>query len=432
MLKRLVLGLIILIQLFLTGCSESVPVVKGGETFREKGVTFINKGSYFDVTIDYTLGLSSYELGAAYAKGILKMVPNYEFLIDSYINRNRNRNEYKNFIYRSEDIRLQLNETNKDEIEGMASEISEGHKNVQNDGLLSKDELYVLNLFTDISLGVQCSFTSVFGKRSTTKSTISGRNLDWYGGDLNELAQIQAVIRYKYKNKRICTIGFLGYMGVLTGINDSKVMGAVLVSPIGTAFDSKGKRSYAMDLRTALEKSNSIEEVAQFMKDPMKNFAGNHIIALSDPEKSIILENNFSGVGANGERVTREVRTSDSRLNKGIDWDIDNAIGSVNSFLLYGNYDNHTPNKHNTRRWSSMREQLLKAGPSVTPEEMKNIISYTHGSPGTFTESGDLYNRQTIQMILYQPENLSLEVFFRPKGSRKNPKKPVFEKIEIF
>ena len=69
----------------------------------------------------------------------------------------------------------------------------------------------------------------------------------------------------------------------------------------------------------------------------------------------------------------------------------------------------------------------------MTPEELKEVITYKkHAKPGTFSESGDLYNRMTIQTILMQPDNLSMEVFFQPRNTKEDPENPIFEKITLF
>ncbi len=432
MYKRFLAICLIMLQLFLYGCGNEIIIVQGKASYHEKGVTISNEGDYFKVTLDYTSGLTHREMGEAYARGILQVVPDYEEIVDSYISEINNKMEYRYGMYNKDGLKTQLNKDYSDEIEGMAEVLSKTGESLRNDNKISKEELYLFNLIPDIGQGTQCSFVSVYGERSATHSTISGRNLDWYGGEKNQIPRIQAVVTFVYPSRKVCSIGYLGYMGVLTGFNDSKAYAAILLSPTGEPYDSQGKRSFPMDMRTALETCGTIDEIADYMKDSKKYYANNHIIALSDPETSIVLENNFSGFGADGKRVQRAVRTADSKLNRGITWGISDAVGSVNSFILYGNYDNHTDTKPNTKRWANMKKQLLAAGPTATLDDVKNVIAYNNGSTGTFTESGDLYNRETLQMILFEPESLSLEVFFRPKTSQRNPDAPVFEKIKVF
>lgn len=433
MCKKFIAVFLIVMQVFLFGCTKEITVVPGKNSYHEKGVTITNKGSYFNVVLDYTSGVTPLEMGASYARGIIKMVPNYESLLDSYLSEINNDIEYRYNMNNELGLRTQIDKEYTDEINGMASVLSKNYGNARNDNKISKDELYLFNLLADIGEGTQCCFVSVFGSRSSTGSTISGRNLDWFGGQKNQISQFQAVITYIYPhNKKICSIGYLGFMGILTGFNDSKDFGAVLESPTGDPYNSQGKRSYPLDLRTALKDYNSMDQIANYMKDSKKYYANNHLIALSDPSRGEVLENNISGFGTNNMRARRAVRTSDSRLNDGVTWGISDAVGAVNSFLLYGNYDNHTHVNYNVRRWANMKKQLLAGGASVTPEELKSVIAYDNGSPGTSTESGDLYNRETTQMVLFQPKTLSLDVYFRPKNSERNPDNPIFERVPVF
>ncbi|MCX7748499.1 MAG: C45 family autoproteolytic acyltransferase/hydrolase [Clostridia bacterium] len=432
MLKRVIS--ILFIMLFLAaqfGCSTTKEV-STQSSFNEKGVAIIDKGNYYAVTLDFNSGMNHRQIGEAFARGICQMVPNYEELVDSYIAENLNENQYSGIFSRVKDIKPQINQDYRDEIEGMASVFSGGDKNIENDKKLSKDELYLFNLFADCARDTQCSFVSVFGSRSSTHSTLTARNLDWYGGSANQLPKIQAVITLKYPDKKLCLIGYMGFMGILTGFNDSGVFAAIMDSQSGAPYSSGGKHSYPLDLRNALEKYKTLNDAAEFMKGNANNFTVNHLIAFSDKKESKVLENNFSGKGANGEKVQCALRSYDSRLNKGVEWGISDAMASVNSFILYGNTDNHTVLELNTKRWENIKEQLLAKGTSVTPESLKEVISYDGGSPGTFSDSGDVYNRMTLQMVLFQPENFSLEVFFRPKDNRKNPDHPVFEKIAVF
>jgi len=434
MIKRFLAACLIVILLLQVGCTSKIPVVTVlNSSYKVDGVSITDKGNYYNVVLDFTSGLSHRQIGEAFAKGILQLVPDYEALLDSYIAENLVKSEYKYAFYRMEDIKSQVNSEYAEEIEGMASVFSGGDNDLRSDNKISKNEFYLFNLFTDAIRGTQCSYVSVFGSRSETKKTITGRNLDWYGGSMNQLPRIQAVITFVYPDKKICSIGYMGYMGILTGFNDKKVFAGILDAGTNAAYSSEGRRSYVLDLRYALENMNTMNDAAEFMRDPKKLYAYNHIIGFSDPDTSIILENNFSGNGADENRVKRAIRKTDSKLNGDIAWGISDSIAAVNSFVLYGNNDNHTPNKYNTKRWENLQTQLQTSGSTVTADKIKQTISYIHGrSPGVFSESGDVYNKMTIQMVVFQPYNLSLEVFFRPKNNRVNPKSPVFEKIQVF
>jgi hypothetical protein len=432
--KKRVLGVLILIVLLIqTACSSGIVVPTGKSGFAGEGVTITDKGNYYDVVLGFNSGLSHRKIGETFAKGILEVVPDYKSLLDSILNEEiTDKDYYEDMIDRAHDIKRQMKKEYVDEIEGMASVWAETDKNIAADGKLSKDEILLFNLLPDVYRPSQCCAVSVFGKRSATGKNIIGRNMDWYSGSKKQLPRIQSVITLKYENKRVCLIGYLGYMGAITGFNDSKIFAAIMDSPTGQPYSSQGKRSYPMDLRDTLETKSSINEVSEYMADPDRHYAFNHLIVLGDPNETKIFENNFSGQGTNGQRVKRALRSSDSRLNDGIKWGISNAIGSVNSFMLWGNSDNYTSNDYNTKRWKNMREQLLAKGDTVTVDELKEVMSYDNGSPGTFQNSGDLYNKLTQCSVIFQPDTLTLEIAFSLRDKPGYLKDPKYVKIEVF
>ncbi|HEX2939023.1 MAG TPA: C45 family peptidase [Ruminiclostridium sp.] len=432
--KKLLALCLIFILILQVGCTSKISLPASTvKSCSDDGVSITDKGNYYDVVIDFTKGMTHEQMGAAYAKCIKKMLPDYESILESYIDENLIKTEYKYALNRVDDITEQVNTEFKDEIDGLASGMSGGNNDVYGDKKISKHEMYLFNLFTDAVRGSQCSYISVFGSRSATGKTITGRNLDWYGGSQNQLPRIQAVITYIYPHKKVCSIGFLGYMGMLTGFDSDKVFAGILDSGTGAAYTSEGRRSYPLDLRYAMETKDSMNDVAEYMRDPKKLYAFNHIIGFSDPDSSVILENNFSGNGSSGQRVRRAIRTSDSKLNDNIKWGISDAVAAINCFMLYGNNDNYTQNKYNTKRWKSILNQFEKDGPTISVDEIKSMESFhTGSSPKLFSENGDIYNKMTIHSVIFQPDSMSLQIFFRPKDNRVNPSKPTYIDIPVF
>lgn len=430
--RRLIAGIMLCLVILQTGCSNDIEVVKGKANYISNGVSIEDKGNYFAVTLDFTKNLSHRQIGEEFAKGILEMVPDYEALVDSYIAENLSRGEYKEAFWRVEDIKPQLDKNYRDEIEGMASVFSGGDNTQRADKKLSRDEFYLFNVFLDVIRNTQCSFVSVYGERSVTHKTLTGRNLDWYAGNQNQLPRIQAVITIKNPKGNICSIGYMGFLGIITGFNDSKVFTAVQESQTGGVYSSIGKRSYPLDLRYALENSTKMDSIIDFMMDTKKNYAANHLIVFSDPNESKVLENNISGSGTTEERVKRAVRTSDSKLNKKVSWGIKDAIACVNSFILYGNYDNHSTNGYNTRRWKYIKDELNKIKNPLTMEDIKRIMTYCNGSPSAFNDTKYAFTKSTLYIVLFEPDTLSMELYFYPRNTLKSPDKPTFEKLRVF
>lgn len=414
--------LVFVLSALLSSCTSKTEEEKSKDS-----VTITDKGSHYEVTLDFQSKISHKKVGEEYASKILQKVPNYEALMDSYLKELVGSDDNLNvFLNRVNDIKPQINQDYKDEIEGMASKFSGSNKDVLGDGKISLDELYLINLIPDVVRGTQCSALGVYGQRSETKHDMTARLLDWIPGSQNQFLKVQAVTTFKNGSKSICTIGILGYIGVASGFNDNKVFSAILDSNTGGQYSSKSKDSYPLDIRYALENYDTLDKVADYLKSPERNYAFGHVIFLSDPDTSKVLENNVS-LAANS---MRSIRTGDSELTSGIEWGISNSVASVNSFILKGNYSVLSNIKANTARWDSLKKQLLLMGDTVSLSELKEVATYHDSTSHGYQDEGNIYNTGTIQIIIFEPYNLDLQVFFRPKyGSLPNA--PEFEKIEV-
>lgn len=406
----------------LVGCSNSEEAFFSGES-----ISIINKGTHFEIVLDFTTGKSNYDMGEEYGALILEAIPEYELILDLYIaEMTESDQEYNYLLDRVIDIKSQVNKDYIDEIEGIASNFLGLGQNIRGDGKLSAEELFLINLFPDVARSAQCSAFSVFGERSETKETITARILDWDSGKDNQLARIQAVVTYKNSAKSFCTIGYVGYMGCISGFNDDRVFGAILDAGTGMVYSSLNKYSYPMDLRYALEHYQTMDDIAEFLKSHEREYAYSHLIFLSDPSESKVLENN---IGGNTNNI-RDIRTEKSKLNDNIVWDISDSIGCVNSFMLRGNFDNHSRFLFNTARYESIKKELKSKGEEVSIDEVKSIASYYSGKRPREQMNGDLYNRGTQQIIIFEPSKLNLEVFFRPIN-KELPAVPIYEKITV-
>lgn len=390
-------------------------------------VTITDEGTHYNVRLDFDSGLTHQQMGAEYAKRISTILPEYEALVDSYLAEITGSDQvYQFMLIRMADIKPQVNQDYLDEIEGMAGQFSGGPNNVRGDQKISRDEFYFFNLVPDVIRQTQCSAVAVFGSGSATKQTMVARNLDWYGGSANQISKLQALITIHQKGKTIYSIGYLGFQGIITGFSQYRIFAGILDSSSGAPYVSKNMNSYPMDLRYALENETTLKDVAGYMKDSSRNYTFNHLVFLADPKTGQVLENNFSGCAT----AKRSLRSSTSKLNPGITWGIKNAVGAVNSFLLTGNYDNHTGYPFNINRWASLRNGLINNGPKITWDELKAIISFDNGNgPGEQVE-GDLYNSLTQQTVLFMPETGRLEIFFHPRNAGL-PEDPVFEGIAV-
>ncbi len=422
--KKKLLYLLSVIVL-VTGLNLGAVTINAAETTQR--VTVTAKGSHYEVVLNFKGEKSHEKIGKEYGSQILKAVPQYEALVDSYLAEiTSNDVVYNLMLQRVKDILPQVDKDYVDEIKGIASNFTGKEDNVRGDGKLSTSEMFLMNLCPDAVRPSQCCGAGVYGDKSENNNNIGMRILDWHAGSKNQLVGIQSVVTFKNSKKSICTIGYLGYMGCISAFNDNKVFGAILDSSTGDEYSSESKRSYPFDLRHALENYTTINGVAAYLKSPVRNYTYGHLIFLSDDKVTKVLENNISGK----ENSLRDVRTEKSELNEGITWDISDSVGCVNSFMLKGNFDNHSNNPFNTNRFYSMKKVLKEQGEKFTFDNMKVVASYYQGEEPGPQKEGDLYNTSTQQIMVFEPANNRYEVFFRPLSGNL-PKVPVFEKIPV-
>jgi len=371
---------------------------------------------YYEITLDYSSGTTTREaMGRSFGEQTVDLVRDFERIFDWYIYLASTMVPYQTMIDRAKEIINHLPEGYKDEIDGLAS-VCTGTEDKLLDGKLSLNEVYLLQTLPDVWMSASCSSIAVFGTTSATGNTIIGRNLEWFGGiPHNYLSSLQAVVTVKNTSGRdVCLIGYLGFLGCITGFNDQGLFGAIQVSSGNTSlYDATGRGSYNMNLRRVLDNCDDITAAKAYLMADTTEYAAGHLFVFADPTEARVFE-------YEPDTPQRDMRAYNSTLKSGVTWiDHDYTIGAVNSFVLPDFYDNHTGN--NVSRWNTMRDQLqLKRDDSDTPDkvtvaEIKQVITYFQGrKPGAV--DGDLYRNYIQQTIIFQPAvgQKNAEVHFHP------------------
>jgi len=396
----------------------------------EDQVTITDQGDYYQVIIDLTGGHTLADIAVEYINDVRAINPAFESLGDSYIADFIGAEladilpaqlVYGELISRCQDFLSQLPEEYRQALETSAEQLSGGTDNVMGDGKLSFDEAMMLNLITDVARPTACSAVAVWGSRSATGNTLATRNCEWEPGNSNQLAQLHAVTTIRDGERSLCMVGWLGFFAAVTVMNDDGIFAAILDSETGAAYSSSGKRSYVFDLLIALRDYSTIEEVAAFLTDDTKQYAFNHNIFFADATRAMVLENNFSGFGTGMRRALRE---SSSVLRDGVSWGFDNAICTVNSFLLDGNSDNHNV-PYNTIRWERFKEMMGAAGDTVGADALKAMAG--DGGAGDNT---CIYQSSEIHSVIVDPAAMTWEIFFRP-ASGEMPATPNYQSVPV-
>lgn len=411
-------------------------------------VSVTKTGSLYRVVLDYSGGLSPYDLGAEYGLVLEKEAPSVRGEIDAFLYDliDANVDMYLEdmelpipaafqsmavgivadvFYQRGYDVEPQIPAAYLDELEGLASTLCDTTADSLGDGKLSRNELFFYHLMGDTARTVQCSALGVNGAASATGEVMAARNFDLEAG----IEGYGSVTRIIKEGRSVYLIGWLGCLGAFTGFNDTGVFGSIVdTTGSGEPYSSEGIYSYVYDLRYALENGTTVEESAGYMDEHPYGF--NHLIFLADTEKTGVLENNISGTGSD---MHRDVRYADSVLMPGIEWDYEDTVIAVSAFMLEGNHDNFSEAIIATSRfesYSSLLDEMLADG-SLDWDEVKEIQSYD-GNDGVPSEMefGDIYNVGTRFIAVFKPASLELELFFAP--THIPPDDPgAFEKVTI-
>jgi predicted choloylglycine hydrolase len=155
---------------------------------------------------------------------------------------------------------------------------------------LDRDLAIVGNTFADISKAGGCSVLLVGKERSATGEILFGRNLDYLtGGFLNEYSLVQ-VVRPNGKHA-FAAVGFPGFIGVTSGINDAGLALATLevnqAKDKSARFDAKGV-PYLLGYRRILEECTTIEEAVKLLESIKRTTMNN--LAVCDKSGCAIIE----------------------------------------------------------------------------------------------------------------------------------------------
>lgn len=374
-------------------------------------VTITPKTMYYEVQIDYSTG-DRYDIGKEYGTKVLSSVPNYEEELESVLvetvfglNQQDPNITYQTLINRALDISINVQPQYLEEIEGFASTLSGGTTNILGDGKMSRDEFLMLNFLPDIATVTSCSAVAVYGDRSVTGQTIVGRNTDWYPGSRGQMGYANAVVYVKTGSKQVISLGYLGMIGDLVAINSDGVFVANLYSDTDAPYSAVGKRSVLLDIREAIETSDTVDKVGAFLGDSSRVYAYHNNMYIADKNVAKVLENDY-------ER-NRAMRVEDSELNPGIEWGISEAIACVNGFVLKGNYSVTFHKPGNEERWDNFVRLVIEQGDEVNSDGIKTIMTY-HKEGGGGEDDGDIYWKNTIQSLTYSFSDNKLELWLHP------------------
>ena len=390
----------------------------------EDGLCTINvMPDYLDVTLDYENG-DRRSVGAAYAGTILEACPDYVSVMEPYVHENL-RNMYNGaFDPEAVEDRIytlydSMREEYKEEIDGLATELSDGRHGIVADGQFSYEEVLAFQMVPDALRPTACSALSLWGDRTSTGDRITLRNLEWNLGSDYQMGFANAVIHMKNGDRSITAIGIAGMLDIVSGINDDGVFAAILdVGSINEApFIYEGKKCYTMELRYALEEFTTARELGEFMVGESGDFTWCHNLIISDEDDSFCAEDCVSQVSEAGEGFS-VLRDADTPIMEGLTWDSTDSLCVVNSFTTAGNQDGFTGYPSNCIRFAKYNEWVNTID-VFTVKDVKDLI--TQETVDQF-DVVNVHSNTTSQLIIIDYSTGRIQVAFTGEdGVQENP-----------
>lgn len=386
------------------------------------------RDSYYDVTLDYEKG-SYYDVGAAYAEAILLARDDYTEFLEGYIFENIKAafndldDDYTGIENRTEKFRSALSKDYADELQGFADGISGDSHGIREDGIISAEEAALLQFIPDVLRGTACSAISADGNVTTTGKRLTCRLLEWQLGSDNQICSAHAVVHMKNGEKSFVSVSALGFLTILTAVNDDGVMLGEL--DVGSSnmveYSCEDKTSYTYDIRFALENFSTAREAAEYLTANAHRYPYCVNVLATDRDDAVVAE-----LAVNPEDGSPLIRDSSTPLFNGIRWDSPDYICTVNSFAAEGNSDKLSFHPNNIIRWNRYNE-LFCGEKQLSPERMRQLMTSERTDNNLVRiRSSELmhmviadYSTCSLQAILTDTEGVTDEQKFIDLGSWK-------------
>ncbi len=386
---------------------------------------------YFDVTLDYENG-SRYDVGAAYGRTIPQAMPEYESIMEPYLYGNIRSMYGGSFSSEAVEDRVMelygsMREEYREEIDGLATTLSQGRHGYVEDGLFSYEEVVTMQMIPDALRPTACSALTLWGERTGTGEMMALRNLEWGLGSDYQMGMLNSVTHMRNGDRSITAIAIMGLLDIISAVNDDGVFAAILDvgTPTEERFIYEGRKCYTMELRYALEEFTTAREVGEFMVGESAEFTWCHNLTITDGNEAFCAEDCVAQVAEAGLGFSN-LRDADTPILEGLSWDNTDSLCIVNSFTTAGNQDSFTNVPNNIVRFAKYNEWVSE-NDVFSVADLKTMITQE------IVEQYDVENVHsmgTSQLIIVDYATGNIQVAFT--GGEGPVDNPVFVDIGYY
>lgn len=352
------------------------------------------KDSYYDVTLDYEKGTPA-QVGAAYGKTLLLALPDYADIVEPYIYENIRaafthlNGDYSGIEKRTDAFYSSLPEDYRQELDGFADAVSGTSEGFIEDGIISRDEAVLMQFIPDALRGTACSAISANGSATATGERITARILEWELGSDNQICQAHTLVHMKNGSKSFTSLTYLGFLTILTAVNDDGVMLGEL--DVGSEsmiqYTCENKTSYTYGMRYALENFTTARDAAEYLTKnacrypycvnviatDKKDALVAELLALNEEQLSSFMDE-LDDKEKTDLKFASAIRDSSSQLHKCYPWSDPNYICAVNAFVTNDNVTSAIQTENNLIRWKRY-DKLFCGQTGLTLGHFKELMT---------------------------------------------------------
>ncbi|MBR1797621.1 MAG: hypothetical protein IJ757_06405 [Clostridiales bacterium] len=399
-----------------------------GEYSDDEGICEIKiYENYFDVTLDETCA-SAYDAGYAYGKAIVSIYPELSGRLEPYIFENIRMafadlgDDYTPVEDRMHGLFNSLDEHYQQEVLGLCDAVCGDYHGIYPDGILSVEEMMLIQMVPDCLRPTACSGLSLWGSKTETGDMITIRCLEWLLGSDNSMTSIHTLLHIRNGERTITNIGFLGLFDTISGINDDGVFMAMLDADSDHFMDCENRTCYSFAIRHALEQFDNAHDAAQYMVDNAPSFTFCHNVMVTDGNEAYCAEDAVAQLIEDGTGHPC-LRDSSTHLMDGISWDSPDSLCIVNAFLSEGNYDLMSGNAVNAVRFSKYNEWVEDGG-IFDLASVKNMMTQEVVDTVLYNTSivENVHRDNLTQMIIVDYHTGNVQIAFTgPEGVTDHP-----------
>jgi len=306
-----------------------------------------------------------------------------------------------------------LEQSHKDEIQGVEASWELVTENNLGDGKLSADEYRLINFLPDLGFMPNGSGFAAMSKASADNKPILGRNLDWQVDP--SFQNLQSITTYKSDERTTVSIGFAGLISVISGYNSDGLFLAGLnaepYSPYYQPRNSSHKKytSAGFDFKTLLTSKKNSKQALKYLS--VKRYRHDINIMVADKKTVNVLESAKDG--------NNQVRSWSSPVHANNAWGKRHQIAVTNCFVLL-KMPNNCQSASDLVRWKRFRHLAnFEATSPASLNELSAVMTDTQN------KRHEIFNRATLQSIIFQPDSGKLYLY--AKTADANAGKPVYQ-----